>query len=293
MSDVDAGTNPVQVTLTASQGTVTLAGTTGLTFICGDGAADASMTFTGTLADINTALNDLSFQPLANFTGAAALTISTNDLGNTGGSAKIDTDTVAITVAASLLASEEPRASSGNRSTVTAEALAPMVAQAEALWGQAQTVNGATLALDQVEFKIADLPGALLGQTVGNTIVIDADAAGYGWFIDPTPADNQEFSRRTLTGELFAVASSPAFGGMDLLTAVMHEFGHVLGFDHQAQGVMEATLQTGERLLPTNLERFRTMARRVPPTLPRSGITPRRSRRRHGGSWCSMRPGGS
>jgi hypothetical protein len=33
----------------------------------------------------------------------------------------------------------------------------------------------------------------------------------------------------------------------------MHEFGHVLGFDHQTQGVMEATLQTGERLLPSTL----------------------------------------
>ena len=88
VSDVDAGTNPVQVTLTASQGTVTLAGTTGLTFSTGDGAADAIMTFTGTLADINTALNNLSFQPLANYNGAAALTITTNDLGNTGGGAK-------------------------------------------------------------------------------------------------------------------------------------------------------------------------------------------------------------
>ena len=42
VSDVDAGANPVQVTLTASQGTVTLAGTTGLTFSTGDGAADAT-----------------------------------------------------------------------------------------------------------------------------------------------------------------------------------------------------------------------------------------------------------
>ena len=30
------------------------------------------MTFTGTLADINTALNGLSFQPAANFNGAAS-----------------------------------------------------------------------------------------------------------------------------------------------------------------------------------------------------------------------------
>ena len=148
VSDVDAGANPMRVTLSASQGTLTLAGSTGLTFSSGDGAADAAMTFTGTLTDINTALNNLSFRPLAYFNGPAGLTISTSDLGNTGnGGALVDTDTVAITVTASLLASEGPRTSSGNMSTVTAEALAPIVAQAEALWGQAQTVNGATLAL--------------------------------------------------------------------------------------------------------------------------------------------------
>ena len=59
------------------------------------------MTFTGTLANLNTALAGLAFQPTANFNGAATLTIATNDQGNTGsGGALADTDTVAITVAA-------------------------------------------------------------------------------------------------------------------------------------------------------------------------------------------------
>jgi hypothetical protein len=40
---------------------------------------------------------------------------------------------------------------------------------------------------------------------------------------------------------------------MDLLTAVTHELGHVLGWEHQSQGVMEPTLQAGERLIPTSL----------------------------------------
>ena len=40
---------------------------------------------------------------------------------------------------------------------------------------------------------------------------------------------------------------------MDLLTAVMHEMGHVLGFEHLPQGIMEATLQAGERLTLTDL----------------------------------------
>jgi len=35
----------------------------GLTFITGDGAADADLTFEGTPADINAALNGLIFSP--------------------------------------------------------------------------------------------------------------------------------------------------------------------------------------------------------------------------------------
>ncbi len=89
----------MQVTLTGTNGTLTLAGTAGLSFSVGDGAADATMTFTGTVASINAALAGMSFSPAANFNGAASLQIVTNDQGNTGtGGALTDTDTVAITV---------------------------------------------------------------------------------------------------------------------------------------------------------------------------------------------------
>jgi hypothetical protein len=57
----DAGTNPVQVTLTGTNGVITLAGIAGLAFTAGDGSADVTMTFTGTVAAINAALNGLSF----------------------------------------------------------------------------------------------------------------------------------------------------------------------------------------------------------------------------------------
>src|SRR5207249_10710536 len=59
IADVDAGTASVQVSLSVMSGTLTLSGTSGLTFTTGDGTADSSMTFTGTIANINMALNGL------------------------------------------------------------------------------------------------------------------------------------------------------------------------------------------------------------------------------------------
>ena len=84
ISDVDTGAEPVQVTLTAANGTVTLNGTSGLTFTGGDGVGDASMTFTGTVATINARLDGLRFDPDNAFSGSTTLAITTNDLGNTG-----------------------------------------------------------------------------------------------------------------------------------------------------------------------------------------------------------------
>src|SRR6185295_15759488 len=49
----DAGSSPVQVTLTATNGTITLSGTGGLSFTEGDGTTDVTMTFTGAVANIN------------------------------------------------------------------------------------------------------------------------------------------------------------------------------------------------------------------------------------------------
>jgi VCBS repeat-containing protein len=52
----------------------------------------------GTVANINAALASLTFESGIDFNGTAALTVTVNDLGNTGGTAKTVTDTVTITV---------------------------------------------------------------------------------------------------------------------------------------------------------------------------------------------------
>jgi hypothetical protein len=98
ISDLDAGLLIVQVQLNATNGTITLPVKTGLTFTAGDGTADATMTFTGTIANINLRLNGLTFTGNFNFTGAATLQIVTSDLGNSPAPAMSDTDSIAITV---------------------------------------------------------------------------------------------------------------------------------------------------------------------------------------------------
>jgi hypothetical protein len=103
--------NTMQITLTATNGTLTLNGTTGLSFSfsdgngtgAGDGTADATMTFRGSLIDINNALNGLVYTPNLGFNGAATLTITSNDLGNTGtGGPQTDTDVVNIQVSTNI-----------------------------------------------------------------------------------------------------------------------------------------------------------------------------------------------
>jgi VCBS repeat-containing protein len=108
ISDADAGAAEMKVTLSVTHGTLTLNGTVGLTFDAGDGTGDATMTFRGTQAAINTALNGLSYTPTGDFNGSDTLTVTTNDQGNTGAdpgntgdaTSEQDSDTVTINITA-------------------------------------------------------------------------------------------------------------------------------------------------------------------------------------------------
>lgn len=93
VSDVDSGSSSIQVTLTATNGKLSVTPGAGVA-----GNNSSTVTLTGSAASINTVLASLVYLPSADFNGSATITVATNDNGFTGGSARTDSDAVAITV---------------------------------------------------------------------------------------------------------------------------------------------------------------------------------------------------
>ncbi len=145
-----------------------------------------------------------------------------------------------LTVAADLAKPSETTALTREElSTIVAEAKNRLIA---ALGTQVSN------ALDQICIHIADLRDGILGQTSGSTVKIDDDGAGYGWFVDSTPVDDSEFGAAGDSYSLVANAGSSAESRVDLLTTVMHEMGHILGYSDESLGdLMDGALPLATR----------------------------------------------
>ena len=132
-----------------------------------------------------------------------------------------------------------------------------VVAAAIAQWAHAGATPTQLAALAAITFSVADLSGNAIGEHSAGHIVIDTDAAGHGWYIDPTPSDSSEFAHAENAAgtDLSADPASAAAGHLDLLTAVAHEMGHELGLPDlsgsaDAHELMYIDLADGERRLP-------------------------------------------
>jgi hypothetical protein len=122
---------------------------------------------------------------------------------------------------------------------LTDDQLAAVAHEAIDQWAQAGLSSAQVDALQQVTFRVADLPATQLGLATSDVIYIDADAAGWGWNVDLdlTP-------RATLDPD--------AVDQIDLATVVLHELGHSLGLgdlDASAASLMSSELPTGVQRL--------------------------------------------
>lgn len=154
-----------------------------------------------------------------------------------------------------LLASGGPASTPVDTARLTIEAISPVFDRAIAAMSAAGASSSDLATMAEVELRVADLPGARLGQTQGNIITLDVDAAGYGWFIEKYDGQNTKDETGSTNDDDGPTVSHSAFRNphsMDLLTVVAHELGHVLGhediFDNQqSDHIMFGRLSPGAR----------------------------------------------
>jgi len=136
-------------------------------------------------------------------------------------------------------------------STLTQSQLDAIASVAISDWTRALGDGDARLAaFADVRIGVADLADGELGYTSGKSVLIDDNAAGYGWYTGMVPLQSSY---------------------MDLVSVVEHELGHVLGFSHDDANrfaVMSEDLAVGERLPILSLDKEAAAAPHAAPVAP-------------------------
>ncbi|MEC5127716.1 LamG-like jellyroll fold domain-containing protein, partial [Verrucomicrobiales bacterium BCK34] len=129
--------------------------------------------------------------------------------------------------------------------------------EAVARWEASGLTEEQIEALESINYVVTDLEGSALAYAEGNSVYIDRDAAGLDWFVDDTEWLDEEFVE--IGGILRAASGADidglAAGGIDMLSVLMHEQGHILGLlDEYEVGVRDSSMfgeyDEGERRLP-------------------------------------------
>jgi hypothetical protein len=126
ITDATAGSNADSLTLSVSQGTLTLASTTGLSFTAGSNGSSL-FTVSGTVTNLDSALDGLVYQPTTLYSGSDSLSVSVTDPGDTLSASTsvaltvtaLSAPTVSAPVSASLAQNGSLAPSGGNGSALS------------------------------------------------------------------------------------------------------------------------------------------------------------------------------
>ena len=130
-----------------------------------------------------------------------------------------------------------------------AEAAFPALLEAAKTYWRQWGIPPERLADIRLTFK--ELPEGRAAQTDGeHTISLSPDAAGQGWFVDTTPLLHEEYA---MNGHHGTADSGNAARGLDALTVLIHELGHILGLNdnRMVHNIMNERLPQGVRRLPS------------------------------------------
>ncbi|UUO08802.1 peptidylprolyl isomerase [Blastopirellula sp. J2-11] len=142
--------------------------------------------------------------------------------------------------------------------SLTPEVVQPVLDAAAAKIADAYSQLGVFNFVITTNFQIVDLPGSQLSYRNNGILYLDIDAAGYGWFVDSTPAQNEEFSSSGVNS-WNALAESDADGKIDLLTVILHEL--ISHQDETEDDLFTDYLYTSKRFLfaPEDLPIFQLL----------------------------------
>jgi uncharacterized repeat protein (TIGR01451 family) len=118
--------------------------------------------------------------------------------------------------------------------------LPPLVAAALYRWQTAGISSKDLERLRAISFRVSDLAKPHLSEMVGDEVLLDRTAAGYGWFVDSNAYSDLQFDQQISSCTAIAGELSPANSRIDLLSVIIQAFGVVLEQAHpRAAGALE------------------------------------------------------
>lgn len=171
ISDIDAASGVVTVTVTASFGTLTAPTPAGANGSIG-GSGTATLVLNGTVANVNTALLSLVYTPDLDFVGNDLLSVEVSDNGNTGSGGAL---TASETIDVEVISLIRPRARNDARTVLEGDSITVDVLAND----EANLPDPTVYVRDLVSFSpnaVALISG--VPTTVGTVSRVDAGAAG-------------------------------------------------------------------------------------------------------------------